>query len=121
MSKKIYRLLINNKNQEFLISQDCLPVFLQQYKDWMNFQILDGGNLVLTAENSKITHYSGISIETELGNCLDGTGNLLRLYKVTQEVLSLETYWVYSTSEEQARIDFLDWSIFEPLEVSLVA
>lgn len=122
MRKKIYRVVTNkNQNQEFLISQDCLPAFIQRNKDCINFQVLDGGSLILIVEKSIITDCSGLSMETELANSLIGLGDFLKLYKVTQEVFSIETYWIYSTSQEQAKRDFLDWSIFEPIEISLVA
>ncbi|QCJ45450.1 hypothetical protein FAY30_26255 (plasmid) [Bacillus sp. S3] len=123
MRKTIYRVLTNqnNINQEFLISHDCLPAFVQQNKDCINFQVMQGGSLVINVENSTITHCNGLLSDTELDNSLIGLGDLLKLYKVTQEEISLETYWIYSTSEEQARRDFLEWSVFVPLEVSLVA
>lgn len=118
MRRTVYR-VVSDQNREFLISQDCLPVFVQQNKDCMNFQIVTGGSVVLKVDNSIITDYTGI--EAELANSLIGLGDTLKLYKITQEVLSLETYWVYSTSQEQAVRDFSDWSIFEPIEISLVA
>ncbi|RHW35952.1 hypothetical protein D1B31_17830 [Neobacillus notoginsengisoli] len=123
MRKNIYRILFKENGQERdnLISQDCLPAFYHQYKDCRDFKVMHHGTLLLKVENGVVTDFSDVSLETELDNHLTGLGEPLKLFKVTQEVLAVETLYLLSTTGEQAYKDFLQWSIFKPINISQVA
>ncbi|MEI2356687.1 hypothetical protein [Mesobacillus zeae] len=131
MRKQIYRVLITDLPQtnEFLVSEDYLADCIQQHQDSSNLTVIaHNGAIVMTVENEVISDCCNQQLKEKLETSLKdieaniqlGTWEPLQLFKISQEVFFIETYFVYSENKEQAEKDFNDWTIFEPIEISLV-
>ncbi|MDE3840976.1 hypothetical protein C0966_17055 (plasmid) [Bacillus methanolicus] len=128
----IYKVYMNGDSQieECLVSENCLTKFLHQHRHCSDLNVIGSNSLfVLRMESGEIVDCCSNELKTMLERSLQaiqraetlGTWERLSLYKVSVEVRKVETYFIYSTTKEQAERDFLDWCIFPPTDVTQVA
>lgn len=129
--KTFYR-VINNGFSLFetcLISEDHLADFIYQHRNIVEMIIVENsGKDLINVQSGKVVHCSELEVK-ELNEAIQsleesdsiGTWEALNLYKFDIEVFQTESFYLFSREQEQAEKEFAEWSIFDAIDVQLVA
>ncbi|MCU1808325.1 hypothetical protein NVV31_23425 [Cytobacillus firmus] len=126
MESTIYRILLSGHKfaREVIVNEDNLCSFLHTVRNCPLAVIMGPENTIfLRMEQGNLIGDKKIKIQLQEIEQAEQAGNWspLSLYQISYYCILHETVYLYAKNRDQAKKDFLTWSIFEPDVIVLVA
>lgn len=129
--KTTYRVVMNGSSlsDSCLVSGDCLADFIYQERKVPQMWIYDNVLNWITVERGEVVNSNQTGVAEQLNNSIhaikeadcSGEWSPLSLYRFFIEVFHIESYYLFSKDKEKAERDFTAWSIFDAIEIQLIA
>lgn len=129
--KSTYRVIMigSSLSDSCLVSGDCLADFIYQERRIPQMWIYDSVLNCIKVEHGKVINSNQSGLTEELNKSIQSVQETdcskgwkpLSLYKFKIETTQMESFYLYSTDMEKAKLDFSSWSIFDALDVQAIA
>jgi len=130
--KKMYRVIKNgfSLSETTLVSEDNLADFIYQHREVQEMALIESsGHMLIKVQSGKVVHCSDTGVITQINKAIQSVEELdalnkwkpLNLFSFEIEVFIIETFFLFSREQGQAEKEFAEWSIFEAIDVQLVA
>lgn len=126
MESTLYRVLLSGHKfaRDVIVNEGNLCSFLHTVRNCPLVVVMGPENTIsLRLENGNIIGDVKIKNQLQEIEHADQAGNWrhLSLYQISYYCILHETVYLYAKNRDQAKKDFLTWSIFEPDVIVLVA